>query len=169
MIVAWSGLALASGCSSSVAEVTGTVTFKDKPLPGGIITFFAEGGLAKPASAMIDESGNYRVKAPIGKCVVTVDNRVLSPERGEPIGAGGAAPKVDPSIAPRGKTGGPMVPPADVMKKARDEKNAPPPSLGERPNGTYVEIPKKYYTSEATDLSFEVKKGAKNTYNFELK
>lgn len=76
------GLLLALGCGGSgpnydSAEVSGKVTYKGgKPLPGGQITFTAKnGGLSN--GGRIEEDGTYKVKAPIGECMIAVDNRAL--------------------------------------------------------------------------------------------
>jgi hypothetical protein len=58
------------------AEVTGTVTFKGKPLPGGKISFVTVvGGLAN--SGTINEDGTYKVEAPVGQVQISIDNRVF--------------------------------------------------------------------------------------------
>jgi hypothetical protein len=78
-------LAFAYGCATKhkydTAEVTGKVTFKGKPLPGGSITFVAvKGGTA--TSGIIEESGDYKVSAPIGEVKIQVDNRSLEKKKG---------------------------------------------------------------------------------------
>jgi hypothetical protein len=72
---------LLSGCGGGIAptenaEITGQVTFKGKPLPGGRITFLTlRGSFAHVAD--IDENGNYRIEAPVGDVKIAVDNRML--------------------------------------------------------------------------------------------
>lgn len=71
---------LATGCkmnrrSAEHAEVTGTVKYNGKPLPGGQIKFIGE-DWAGP-EGIIDEQGQYRINPPVGKVTITVDNRML--------------------------------------------------------------------------------------------
>src|SRR5437870_6554708 len=58
---------LALGCGSKqkfdTAEVSGTVLFKGKALPGGEVTFAKVDGIA--VNAVIDEDGHYTISAPI--------------------------------------------------------------------------------------------------------
>jgi prepilin-type N-terminal cleavage/methylation domain-containing protein len=62
--------------SAEHAEVSGTVLFQGKPLPGGKITFVAvDGGF--PSVGTIDENGHYQIKAPIGAVEIGVTNQVL--------------------------------------------------------------------------------------------
>ena len=64
-----------------VAEVSGKVMYKGKPLPGGRVTFTSDlGGLSDGAN--LDKDGNYKVMAPVGAVHVTVDNRSLQARRG---------------------------------------------------------------------------------------
>lgn len=60
------------------AEVTGKVTYKDRPLASAIVMFYPDGG-QKPATGRTDEDGNYSLStfgdkdgAEIGKHIVTV-------------------------------------------------------------------------------------------------
>jgi hypothetical protein len=80
------GLSLAllmgmAGCtknprSAEHTEVTGQVLFQGKPLPGGQVTFVSlKGGFA--STGIIDENGNYQVKAPVGEVEISVTNRML--------------------------------------------------------------------------------------------
>jgi hypothetical protein len=72
-------LFLAAACNhppheTEMAEVSGTVNFKGKPLPGGQVTFVAvKGGFAN--SGQIEESGEYKVTSPVGEVKIGVDNR----------------------------------------------------------------------------------------------
>ncbi len=77
LLVLVPGLLLA-GCSDSLqqrAEVSGTVTYRGKPLPGGIVTFISDKGFQN--SATIDENGHYTISVGIGSNKITVDNRLL--------------------------------------------------------------------------------------------
>jgi hypothetical protein len=68
---------LAAGCGRDVpqAEVSGTVTYRGKPLPGGVVTFITDRGLS--GTATIGADGGYRLLAPVGDVKVSVDNRML--------------------------------------------------------------------------------------------
>jgi hypothetical protein len=74
-------LTLLVGCGDNPhsvehAEVSGKVMFKGKPLPGGQVTFAAvKGGFA--SSGIIDDNGNYQIKAPVGDVQISVTNRML--------------------------------------------------------------------------------------------
>ena len=68
------------------ADVSGQVSYKGQPLPGGRITFVAaKGGFA--GSANIDEEGKYKVSAPVGDVKIGVDNSMLRAQRGAPKNA----------------------------------------------------------------------------------
>ena len=78
---------LVAGCTTGKklnyqkAEVSGKVLFKNKPVSGGKVTFVADvGGLG--GSAVIDEDGNYKLMAPVGPVHITVDNSMLTKQRG---------------------------------------------------------------------------------------
>lgn len=92
-------LVLASGCSkkrrsAEHVEVTGKVTYKGKPVTGGMVTFVAPDGFA--SKGIIDENGNYSIKAPVGDVKISVDNKMLLVKKeaasrgaGRPQAAGG--------------------------------------------------------------------------------
>jgi hypothetical protein len=63
-----------SGCSgSSGTEVTGTVRFEGKPLPGGKVTFFHPYYPGRNVTAYIQSDGSYRIReVPSGQVKVTV-------------------------------------------------------------------------------------------------
>jgi hypothetical protein len=65
-----------------LVEVSGRVLYKGKPLPGGRVTFVTADGFA--GTAVIDETGNYRIKARVGEAGIGVDNRMLR-ERGNRV------------------------------------------------------------------------------------
>ncbi len=132
-------LLLAAGCGSSGpprevdrAEVSGKVLFKNKPLPGGRVTFvLSKGGFS--ASGDIDENGQYKVMAPVGDVQIGVDNRMLEP------------PKKDK----KGKKEAPKPPPI----KLPGDPDVPPPK------GKYLKIPEKYADPGKSGLSYKVEKG----------
>jgi hypothetical protein len=64
------GLALL-GCGPSVTEVSGSVTFKDRILSSGSVTFVGQDG--ESSSSAIAEDGSYRIEnAPIGSVRIAV-------------------------------------------------------------------------------------------------
>src|SRR5947209_18635287 len=71
------GCAGGSSATPELAPVSGKVTFKGKPLPGGRITFVALKG-GQTGSGNIDEKGEYQIRAPVGDVSITVDNQMLS-------------------------------------------------------------------------------------------
>jgi truncated hemoglobin YjbI len=64
-------------------SVKGKATFKGEPLPGGVVTFEAEGGGA--VTAKIAEDGTYKADGlKPGKYAVTVDTELLKPDPAKP-------------------------------------------------------------------------------------
>jgi hypothetical protein len=60
-------LPLIVGCGSNLASVAGTVTLDGKPVTGseqlyGTVSFYREEGGGAPAIAIIDKSGQYRLR-----------------------------------------------------------------------------------------------------------
>src|SRR5919198_4749153 len=72
-------LIAAPGCGPGYGKVSGKVLLPGgKPLPGGNVTFFSVDGTGNPASAELDEEGNYHLeKVPVGKVKITVSNLFL--------------------------------------------------------------------------------------------
>jgi hypothetical protein len=123
------------GCSGGTkpppsAEVSGKVTYKGQPVPGGEVTFVTvKGGYA--SGGRIDENGNYKVTVPVGDVKITVDNTML--------GRGGRG-------APRGGGGG-------MLK--RPDSEAPTEWKGH-----YIDLPSKYANADQTDLTYTVVAGS---------
>jgi hypothetical protein len=74
-------LTVMAGCgeprSAEHADVSGKVLFQGKPLPGGEVSFVAvNGGFG--SIGIIDENGNYQIKAPVGEVTIGVMNRMLA-------------------------------------------------------------------------------------------
>jgi hypothetical protein len=132
-------LVVAAGCGKDkkkappYAEVSGTVLFHGKPLPGGQVTFVNEGGFT--GSATIDENGKYKLSAPTGTVKIAVDNAMLQ------TGGGG-----------RGRGPGP---PQNKPMLKRPGAEAP-----QKMPGHYVQIPQKYYNPEDSGLTYTVTSGA---------
>jgi hypothetical protein len=133
---------LAGGCrgrrSAEHVEVSGRVLFKGQPLPGGKVSFVAEDGFS--SAGVIDENGNYSVKAPTGPSRISVDNRMLDPRS---------------AISNM----------ASAQKGAGPRPGGPEP---EKPKGTYVQIPSKYYLTDQSGLTYEVTKEPKQTHDIQL-
>jgi hypothetical protein len=141
-------MALIAGCggtnphSVDHAEVTGKVVFQGKPVTGGQVTFVTvKGGFA--ASGHIEENGNYKVDAPIGEVIITVNNTMLQSRQGGAKKGGGGPPKDIPH---------------------------PKQSVAEEPpiKGQWMQIPSQYAESTTSDLRYTVTSGAQ-THDIELK
>ena len=139
-----------TGCKKSLhstqhEEVSGRVLFKGNPLPGGRVTFAAlEGGFA--SSQPIDENGNYKINAPIGDVLISVDNRMFQPK-----GAAGKGKRPTQTPGP------------DQHPKRPDSQVEAEPTKGRR----YVPIPVRYANCDTSGLTYTVKPGPQ-THDIEL-
>jgi hypothetical protein len=142
----WAGLLflplglLLSGCgSSSLATVSGKVSYKGQPLKGGVVSIFPEkGGGAQRAS--IEADGTYKIsKVPVGPAKITVDTSSLRP-------------------VPQKSLPGPY---------ANAPKEALPKDLQGDPEH-YVPIPDHYADPDKSGLTLDVKSG-KNNHDIDLK
>jgi hypothetical protein len=138
------GVALTSGCGGGEGTVSGKVLYNGKPLPGGVVTFRPTAGGKKTVTTPIDEGGNFKATLPVGDVQIAVDNRELQAQ---------AAPA---EIAAKIN-----LPPA-VKAKLLPAKGgaAPEGTASERPPGTYVPIPSRYYDVTNSGLTLTVKAGA---------
>ena len=139
-------LVLAIGCgkgkSTMPSEVTGKVTYKDKVVGAGTVTFYTQAGVYGPTT--IGADGTYTLKSiPDGETQVTVET-----ESGNKN-----APK--PTYGPKDGKGG--------MSPA-------PPGANETtaPAGEYVKIPGKYAAKATSGLKVTLVNG-KQTYDISLK
>jgi hypothetical protein len=131
-------LVLTAGCtprSVEMAEVSGQVLFRGKPLPGGRVTFVSKSGQTFSGSGNIDEKGNYKVEAPVGDVTVSVDNRML-----------GGAP-----VKRKGGSGEPAKKPG--LKRPGSE-------AAQTVKGRYVQIPTKYHSPETSGLQYSIHQGS---------
>jgi hypothetical protein len=121
-------LALA-GCGPATGSISGKVTYKDKPLPGGMVTFFAAD--KKSQTAVIGTDGTYTIdRVAVGPAKIAV----LPPA---------APPKMPPGMKmDAGKMGG------------APEGGSPPPSA-DKP----VSLPPKYQDPEKSELTYTVTAG----------
>jgi hypothetical protein len=140
-----------TGCRKSLhetqhEEVSGKVLFNGKPLPGGRVTFAAiEGGFA--SSQPIDENGNYKINAPIGKVLISVDNRMFQPK----------------SAAGKRKDAVQTPSPDQHPKRPGSQEVEAEPTKGRR----YVRIPERYANCDTSGLTYTVQPGPQ-THDIEL-
>jgi hypothetical protein len=68
------------GCNRGLAtkNVTGTITYQNKPVTSGLINFLPEKG--RPLGSGIQSDGTYSVKLPPGKYQVRIDAPAPPPE-----------------------------------------------------------------------------------------
>ncbi len=125
--------------SAEHVEVTGTVSYKGKPVTGGQISFVTVEN-AFTSNGIIDEQGHYSIKAPVGDVKIAVNTEMLNPS------AAGSHMQ--------GATKG----------AGRPDSGEPSPI-----KGTYVAVPKKYRTADTSDLTYTVKKELTQTHDVELK
>jgi hypothetical protein len=65
------------------AGISGTVTYKEKPVTGGMVTFTSAKDATETTSCVIGADGRYAIgDAPIGETRVTIDTESLKPELG---------------------------------------------------------------------------------------
>lgn len=138
---------LATGCPERTGTVSGTVTFANKPLPGGIITFAPAQQGHFPMSAPIDEQGHYQVTLAVGEYQIAVDNQELDKKS-----HAGPPPKLPAGIK--------LPPPAKADTPAKEKE----PAVA----GRYVAIPKKYYSASTSGLTYSVTAGPQ-PHDIELK
>lgn len=161
---AFAGLALAllfpvlTGCSPGTGKVSGKVTYKGQPVPGGLVTFRPIDGRQNSVTAELDAEGRYSAVLPAGEVLVSIDNRELEPR---PIIAGGVPSGLPLSPEVRAKLSGKAAPPAAPEGGQQTGEEV------RRPSGRYVPIPEKYYMAETSGLKFTVK-GSDQPYDIEL-
>jgi hypothetical protein len=142
----------AFGCAGGKSKISGTVTYKGSPLPGGSIVFRAENG--KEYGSGIGKDGKYyadNVPTGIMKVYFNIPPADLTPGRSPMEKAHLAEGKEKNTKAPSG------VPPE--AQKAYSGAGAQQEKI--------PEIPAKYRSADTTPLSFEVKSGS-NTYDVPL-
>lgn len=136
----------------STAAVTGTVTFKGKPVAGAIVTFAPKAPPARAAAGTTDASGRFRLTtltpgdgAMAGSYSVTV-TKVTRPT-GLPAESGAIPPEAEAAL-----------------RKAKEE--------AKKTEGTEESkdlLPEKYKGAATSGLTAEVKAGQKNDFTFDLK
>jgi hypothetical protein len=134
---------LCAGCGGpATGTVSGTVTYKSKPVTAGFVTFVTERG---NATGTIDDKGAYTVEmVPTGTAKVAV--------------SGGGGPTMP-------KFGG-----KDKMKMTKDlPPEAEKMLAGAKQGSPAVTIPGKYSDANMSDLKVEVTSGRNSPFNIELK
>jgi hypothetical protein len=133
-------LVIASGCGyrnrATPSGVSGHITYKGKPLPGGTVTFYPGSGGAYTGT--IDKDGKYSVAdVPAGTMTVSVETSSVKPRPNLQYGKG--AQKMEASPGPGGSAG-----------------TSPSGPTGEN----YVEIPAKYANPQTSGLSATLTAGS---------
>ena len=133
-------------------------------MPGGTVMFYPADSKYNPASAKVDENGNYSATVTAGEARISVDNRALkNPDAG--------GDEIVPTPGSTGKIGGPpkgaLGPPKGALEGAMQGKSVPKVAR-EKLVGTYIPIPDKYSRPDLSELKVTVKSGAQ-THNIELK
>jgi hypothetical protein len=172
-LLSWCGLALflsvSLGCSSQ-GTVSGQVSFKGKSLSGGQIIFRPGNTRYNPVTATIDPNGHYEVKVPTGAVQISVDNRALKGKGPASVGVSGSEePGGEKGDVRRGGVppGIRVGPPPGAIQGGMTNKSAIPGGSGEKPVGTYVEIPSKYYDPTTSGLTTTVT-GGPQTFDVKL-
>lgn len=140
-------LGLLCGCGgvnpNAPATISGKVSYKGTPLPGGNMLFHSQAG-AYPAA--IGANGEYVGREfPVGEMTVTIETETLNPER---------------------KTAKPYPGKAKAKTDKVEQFRPPPEGMTQAPS-TYVKIPAKYADKSKSDLKVTLKAG-KQTQDFEL-
>jgi hypothetical protein len=146
-----------AGCAPGQGKVSGQLTYNNKPVPGGLITFRPADPKQNSVSAELDAEGRFTAIVPEGEVLVSIDNRELEPR---PTNLPSIPPDLPLSPEARAKIGKIAPPkPAEGDAKESDEVR--------RPRGRYLPIPEKYYLGETSGLKFTIKAGDQ-TLNIEL-
>jgi hypothetical protein len=149
---------LPAGCQRT-GTVSGKVTYNNKPLKGGTVSFITQTGT--PKFTGIADDGSYTVTGvPVGPVKITVDTSAFKTTTGRPQGGGPPAPR----SAPGGAKEAPMTPgnPAGAQGQ--------PSSLpGTGPKGDqYTAIPDKYAKADTTPETYTVTPGSQ-THDIQIK
>jgi hypothetical protein len=148
-------LTLALGCSKKDQEVSGAIlsgkiSYKAKPVPGGKVTFHGK-GKDTMVGAQIQADGSYVVVGlPAGEVVVTVETESINPDT--ELLKEGKDRKEKKGITDS----------AFIKSKIGVKTTQAPPAA------TYVKIPAKYADPKTSDLTLTVGQG-KQTQDFTLK
>jgi hypothetical protein len=147
-------LLVLSGCGTKApptGKVSGTVTFKGKALPEGVITFINDGE-GRTANAAIKD-GQYTVpNAPVGPCGIEVT-----------VSAGHVSAQAKAAMNTRLE---------DALRRAREHgakvPDSPMAQSAPQEKSQAVPIPKRYGRAKTSGLAFTVAEGAQS-FDVELK
>jgi hypothetical protein len=138
-------LLLSVGCGGPKGAISGRVTYLDKPLQAGTVTFFGSEN-RQVGSSVIAKDGTYSmVKVPAGPVTITVTAPVA-------IIRDPNAPNLPPATTEKGGKQ------KELIKRRREQKQ----SL------TRLIIPEKYSTPEQSGLTYTVQPGSQE-HNIDLK
>ena len=140
-------LVLALGCTTSntPSTVTGKVTYNDKPVTAGTVTFQMEAGGTYRCPIKADGTYSSLGEIPAGDGVVTIETESANKDKKQPVYGGGRG----------GPNGGMGAPPSGA-------------EMGSASAGDYVKIPAKFSDPKKSGLTAKVAKGS-NKFNFDLK
>jgi hypothetical protein len=144
---------LVAGCGTgnpnAPANISGSVSYKGKPVTGGSVQFVTADGAAFVGS--IGADGTFAISdVAVGEMVVVVETESINPKNGEKEGTG-----------------------RDAKRYANQPQQAPPPGRGGGPNSNsadspkYIQIPDKYGKAKTSPLTYTVKSG-RNVHTIEL-
>lgn len=140
-------LLLLSGCGSSSGTVSGKVTYKGNPVPGGRVVFYGPNDYI--GASPIDADGSYIIaKVPAGQPMqITVDTSTApgAPSPGKGARSEGKAKQQSPT--------GQMKNIPDLPEAAKNN-----PIYGGGSN-RYVKIPDKYADKDKSGLSYTTTRG----------
>lgn len=135
-------LLLPIGCGSSVASVSGKISYKNQVVKGGTVTFYDANQWT--GSSHIAEDGTYSINnVPLGTVEITVETKTAKPN-----------PNMS-KFMPKPPPGADMPPGSFHTTGGQKER--------------YVEIPDSYAEREKSGLRYEVKKGGKQVHDIDLK
>lgn len=161
------GLITLAGCSRPVGTVKGKVTYMNKALKGGSVSFVSSEG-RQSFSGEIGDDGSYSIaNITGGDYKVCVDTSYLKPDKSVMGGMGGPGGK---GVAPPGGDKGAknMAPPKDAAIPEGYKASNPAEGQALANAKKYVEIPLKYKDTDKTDMSYTVT-GGEQKYDIELK
>jgi hypothetical protein len=145
LLAAWLALG-ANGCGRGKGSVSGTVTYRGKPVRVGSVVMIGEDN--KAHNGAIDDDGKYRVKDVL---VGTVKVGVVSPDPA--------------STQPRQRP--PMKGPKAKTKELGDMPPSPP-SAPTTDRSKWFRLPKQYEVPAESGITTIIERG-ENTFDIELK